>query len=620
MINNLLRAFTKYWPYTESATEPFIVEDTGKSYRLIVRNTCEWYKNHGGCTMCNYTDRFGSHATSIIKDNSEQIIDSLIALNKTYTKIKFYVNGSFFNENEMNYDSCIVFIKRLKTELGITELCVETRPEYVTRDLLLKYKKETGVSFEVCFGLESTDEVIRNQCYHKGISYSEFLKVIHSIEDLCTVKVYLLIKPPFVSEKRAIEDIVSSVKSLLAEGITKISYTPIAVQENTLLEFLLQENLYHPVWLWSIIEINSRLKDLRSTNPDIHLGGLDYYPEPLQKAFNCEHCSDKLLNMLMENPDLTWDDFDFKCDCYNRWHLQLESETDTPIKDAISIAEEELSKTINRSISIYSKTNSQRNPMILRDVAKTAPIIKCVLDNVGIENVTIPLTVDTYRASLGECAYSIKLDEFHRGIHMSRLIERLNTFSKRKHTDILLEMENDLLIPSAPTNIEIKFKVMDTVLNPLTDNINYISLDVDCNVSSYLDGTVKRKITVSIPFINACPCTKETVQELFGESFTHTQRGKIHISFYDCDISFNSIIEYVKKYIGIFDLLKREDEVYIVNKAHKEALFCEDMCRNVSYNIRATLPISSGRVTVRVVTEESIHTHNAFAEKTFLMG
>jgi uncharacterized Fe-S cluster-containing MiaB family protein len=56
----------------------------------------------------------------------------------------------------------------------------------------LEFKQKTAVNFEICFGLESTDATIRNNCFHKGISYSDFLKVFHTINDLCKVKVYLL--------------------------------------------------------------------------------------------------------------------------------------------------------------------------------------------------------------------------------------------------------------------------------------------------------------------------------------------------------------------------------------------------------------------------------------------
>lgn len=617
MITNLMNAFTEHWPYFESTTKPFIVEDTGKTYRLIIKNTCEWYKKHGGCTMCNYTDHSGIHASSILKCYSEQIIEELLAFGKKYNKIKFYVNGSFFNDNELSQDICIPFIKRIRNILGISELCVETRSEYLSRDILLKYKRETGVNFEICFGLESTNDKIRNQCIHKGMLYSDFLKVFHNINDICSVKVYLLIKPPFISEKHAIEDVISSVKTLISDGITIISYTPVAIQKNTLLEFLLQENLYRPVWIWSIIEINSQIKDLKLGNTDIHLGGLDYYPEPLQKAFNCECCSDKLLNMLVANRDLTWDDFDYRCDCYYQWRDQIENEIDVSIEDAISQAEAVFEKVVKRSVSIYFKTNSHREPKILRDIAKTAPLNKYVLDQVGIEKTSIPLNIFGYMAGFGECTYSIELDVFHRGIHMSRLIERLNAFARKEHKDILSEMEYDLLFVGIPTTIAISFRIMDTVPNPLTDNTNFISLDLDCRVSSNINNKIHKQITVTIPFINACPCTKETVEELFGETFTHTQRGRISITFMNCALPFNEIIEYVKKYISILDLLKREDEVYIVNKAHDEALFCEDICRRVTKDIKTDLMLLNGSVSVRVTTEESIHPHNAFAEKAF---
>lgn len=315
--------------------------------------------------------------------------------------------------------------------------------------------------------------------------------------------------------------------------------------------------------------------------------------------------------------NLCWEDICIKCACYDERKALLDTEQDISVKEEISMAEDALNRIIERSKAIYLKTNSSKHTKVICDVAKTVPQNRFVLDNVGVENVRIPLKVDSYEISNGNCSYSIELDPFHRGIHMSRLIERLYSFSKKVHKDILADMTNDLMFPLTSTSAEISFSIIDSVKNPITSNSNFISLDLICRVSRTSNNVINTLIYVSIPFINACPCTKETVQELFNEVFTHTQRGKINIAFHNSNISLFEIVKFAKKYVGLFDLLKREDEVYVVSRACKQASFCEDICREVTKSIKQSFSSNKGLVSVKVVTEESIHPHNSYAIKAF---
>lgn len=68
--------------------------------------------------------------------------------------------------------------------------------------------------------------------------------------------------------------------------------------------------------------------------------------------------------------------------------------------------------------------------------------------------------------------------------------------------------------------------------------------------------------------------------------------------------------------------LKRVDENAVVEHAHRNPKFVEDCVRNMVQRIVAkysNLPDDT-LVTVRQVNEESIHRHNAFAEKVATMG
>ncbi len=71
-----------------------------------------------------------------------------------------------------------------------------------------------------------------------------------------------------------------------------------------------------------------------------------------------------------------------------------------------------------------------------------------------------------------------------------------------------------------------------------------------------------------------------------------------------------------------YETLKRDDEGRIVYNAHKNPKFVEDVVRDVLKTLRdrfTSLP-DDARITVRSLSEESIHKHNAFAERVTSMG
>lgn len=622
MINNLMKIFNQNWKFRETMPMDFLVEDAGDCYRLIIKNMCAWYCRGGGCTMCNYSDRTGFKATEVITDNEDIIIENLVNLNKNHEKLKLYINGSFFNEDELNFNVAINFISKIKIKLGIKKICVESRPEFVNFDKLKNYIVKTNLEFEVCFGIESTNDIVRNTCLNKGINIEDFYSLVNQLEKLCSIKVYLLIKPPFLSEKQAIDDVVNSVNELVGKGIKNISYTPIAVQNNTILEFLLQEKMYRPVWVWSLIEINTRLKSIREKKPQIHLSGLDYFPQPIISAYNCDRCSRDLLELLKINRNLMWEDIEsfINCECYQKWYNEInDSSSIESAEKQIQIAIDMLNKTLDRTKQIKNRTGATENVEYLTDIAKTMPIYNIALDYVGIENLRIPTRIKGYADSVATCSSSIELDEFHRGIHMSRLVEQLNSFAGTFHENLLDDMEN-LVRFNGGINSELKIEctLLKKIKTPRTNKNTFA--DVTLNIAVQLNKrNIFKNVEISVPFINACPCTLITAKELFNGSFTHTQKGTIKITFCNVSISFEEMLAFAESYISIFDMLKREDEIYVVKTAFDSAAFCEDICREISKESFTRFRGKGGTIKVKVVTDESIHPHRAFAKKEILL-
>jgi GTP cyclohydrolase-4 len=108
---------------------------------------------------------------------------------------------------------------------------------------------------------------------------------------------------------------------------------------------------------------------------------------------------------------------------------------------------------------------------------------------------------------------------------------------------------------------------------------------------------------------------------------THNQRGRGIISIkvaHDFDVSLESIINIIERSMSssVYEVLKRSDEKVVVETAHMNPKFVEDCVRAMADNIVREFPDlpDNAVITIKQTNEESIHRHNAFAERVALMG
>jgi GTP cyclohydrolase-4 len=110
---------------------------------------------------------------------------------------------------------------------------------------------------------------------------------------------------------------------------------------------------------------------------------------------------------------------------------------------------------------------------------------------------------------------------------------------------------------------------------------------------------------------------------------THNQRGRgaLYLGVPDAagdDIRAEDLVEIVESSMSseTYDLLKRPDEFFIVNKAHHNPKFVEDVVRGIlarALDVYADFPDTTF-VGASQVNYESIHKHDAFAEAFGLFG
>ncbi|MDK2877065.1 MAG: cyclohydrolase [Archaeoglobaceae archaeon] len=147
--------------------------------------------------------------------------------------------------------------------------------------------------------------------------------------------------------------------------------------------------------------------------------------------------------------------------------------------------------------------------------------------------------------------------------------------------------------------------------------------------------------------ITACPCAQElvkakAVEGLLREGFkreeiekilevvpiaSHNQRGRAMIKVQvdkNFRVSIAKLIEIAKSGMSeeTFEILKREDELELIERAHKKPMFVEDSVRKMAFEFLNAYPNAPDDLLIflRQENEESIHQHNVVAERIAKIG
>jgi len=138
----------------------------------------------------------------------------------------------------------------------------------------------------------------------------------------------------------------------------------------------------------------------------------------------------------------------------------------------------------------------------------------------------------------------------------------------------------------------------------------------------------KKLIGVKVIGMTACPCAMEIIRNIGNYKKrdvppTHNQRNittvMIEVPKNEIMIDANDLIDLSEDAFSspTYSILKRREEGQIVYDAHQNPKFVEDVVRDILQNILKKyrdLPDET-LVVVRSESEESIHKHNAYAER-----
>jgi len=143
----------------------------------------------------------------------------------------------------------------------------------------------------------------------------------------------------------------------------------------------------------------------------------------------------------------------------------------------------------------------------------------------------------------------------------------------------------------------------------------------------------QRYIGVVATGISVCPSAMTTVSRLVGRAsddppfISHNQRNDVTIIMQvpnGTDVEVDELIDIAEMSMSAptYELLKREEEGLLVLNAHKNPKFVEDVVRDVVKNLVNKFKDFPDYTEIEVRSEsyETIHKHNAYAEKSGKLG
>ncbi len=283
-----------------------------------------------------------------------------------------------------------------------------------------------------------------------------------------------------------------------------------------------------------------------------------------------------------------------------------------------------------------------------KDVQSIFPEIKLYLTRVGVTKIKKAIKVKRPNRTvvlIPEIEVVVDLPESQKGIHMSRSNEVVNECVEETSERPVAGMENLCAIMARKLlkrheyarRAEVRM-VADYAIERVTPVSRILTHEISklearaIAIRKNNRTEVRKMIGAEVVGITTCPCAQEMVSSKFNfpENLpvaTHNQRttGKVLIEVPEnYDIEADELIEIIESSLSspTYEILKREDELEIIIKAHKKPMFVEDVVREMAAKViksYGNLP-DDCFIFVRAESEESIHKHNAFAEKSSTIG
>jgi GTP cyclohydrolase-4 len=299
---------------------------------------------------------------------------------------------------------------------------------------------------------------------------------------------------------------------------------------------------------------------------------------------------------------------------------------------------------------------SELRDSLAGDVQASSPEVPLALSRAGVTGVHKAIRIrrgssETVMAAEIEC--TVDLDRAQKGVHMSRFPE---LFDEAIDEVVLGEA---LLVEALAEHIArhiverqraLRAEVKITARWPMRRTTPVTRLQTQemvslVGIAAARSERTRRVVGVEATGINACPCAQGLVRgsaaaRLLEAGFadhdverilelvplaTHNQRGRgtLYVGT-EQDLDAEDLVHVVERSMSapVYELLKRPDELFVVEHAHLQPRFVEDSVRLALAGVLETYPgLDDGDFLLsRQVNLETIHDHDVLAERWGTVG
>jgi len=289
-----------------------------------------------------------------------------------------------------------------------------------------------------------------------------------------------------------------------------------------------------------------------------------------------------------------------------------------------------------------------------QDLQASEPAVRLSLSRAGVTHVSKSIRVrhegrETMMAAEIEC--TVDLDRGQKGVHMSRFPELFEEAidavvgAEALHVEALAEHIARHIVERqralrAEARITARWPLRRTTPVTRLPTQEMVSL---VGIAAASSSGTRRVVGVEASGINACPCAQGLVRERAAERLaeagfkdverilelvpvaTHNQRGRgtLYVGT-DEQLDAHDLFSIVESSMSapVYELLKRPDELFVVEHAHLQPRFVED---SVRLSLKGALDTLTGLgntdfLFARQVNLETIHTHDVLAEREGTVG